>query len=46
MPRYDEFRPDDPSLGPLVCGAILIVSAVVTVLGWWFFFAGLARAFG
>lgn len=49
MLRYDDFRPDDPPrvlVGPLVGGAILFVIALITVLGWWFFFVGLARVLG
>lgn len=44
MNSYDDFRPDDPPrtlVGPVLGSAILIVSAVVTVLGWWFFFVGM-----
>lgn len=43
MQSYDDFRPDDPPraiVGLMLGSAVLIVSAVVTVLGWWFFFVG------
>lgn len=49
MLRYDDFRPDDPPraiVGLMLGGAVLFVSAVVTVLGWGFFFVGMARVFG
>lgn len=46
MKREADFRPDDPSLAPLAGALILFVSAIVTVVGWGFFFVGMVGVFG